>query len=284
MNRFVAALALWAVALPSALAQELKLPNKKDSFHFAVIGDSGTGGSAQYKIAQQMETFRGVFQYDVVIMMGDNLYGGESPGDFQKKFERPYDALLKNGVKFYATLGNHDNPNQRFYKNFNMGGRRFYSFKPNENVKFFVLDSNYMSKEQLDWIEKEMNGPAAGWKIAYFHHPLYSSGDTHGSSVELRKVLEPIFVKHGMSLVLAGHEHFYERIKPQKGIPYFIVGSSAKLRKGNILRTGLTAKGEDKQNAFMLCEIDKDTFYFQVISSGGTIIDSGTIQRPEPAK
>src|SRR5262245_12401303 len=127
MNRVFVLLALWAAALPAALGQDLKLPNKKDSFHFGVIGDSGTGGSAQYQVAKQMETYRGAFKYDLVIMMGDNLYGGQSPKDFERKFEQPYAALLKDGVKFRATLGNHDNPNQRFYKNFNMDGKRYYS-------------------------------------------------------------------------------------------------------------------------------------------------------------
>ena len=68
-------------------------------------------------------------------MLGDNLYGNEGAKDFEKKFERPYKALLDAGVKFYASLGNHDNPNQRFYKLFNMNGQRYYNFKPKDRNK-----------------------------------------------------------------------------------------------------------------------------------------------------
>lgn len=277
----------WTVALYATLlltvlatAQEVTLPNAKDSFHFVVIGDTGTGGSAQYKIGELMASVRKTFPYDVVVMMGDNMYGGESPKDFVQKFEKPYAPLLEGGVKFYASLGNHDNANERFYKNFNMDGKRYYSFKPKDGIRFFALDSNYMDKEQLDWLEKELTSSSEPWKIAFFHHPLYSSGETHGSSKGLRDVLEPIFLRHGVSLVLSGHEHFYERIKPQRGIPYFIVGSSAKLRRGDIQKTELTAKGFDTDNVFMICEIHDNTLAFQVITREGKTIDSGSVERP----
>src|ERR1700741_196753 len=122
MRRFISLTALCAVGLffagqINSGAQELTLPNSKSSFHFAVIGDTGTGGSDQYKVGEQMAKFHQAFPFSVVVMVGDNMYGGESPKDFERKFELPYAPMLKDGVKFYASLGNHDNSNQRFYKN-----------------------------------------------------------------------------------------------------------------------------------------------------------------------
>jgi 3',5'-cyclic AMP phosphodiesterase CpdA len=185
-------------------------------------------------------------------------------------------------VKFYATLGNHDDPaRQTPYEKFNMGGKHYYSFKPKEGVRFFSLDSNYMDKRQLDWFENELKSSGSAWKIVFFHHPIYSSGEKHGSNVELRTVLEPVMVNNGVDVVLTGHEHFYERIKPQKGIHYFIVGSSGQLRKGNIGKTELTEKGFDRDNTFMLAEIVGDEMYFQVISRSGNTVDSGMIKRAE---
>jgi hypothetical protein len=268
------------LALGAVAAQQESLPNKPGSVKFAVIGDAGTGGSEQMKVAQQLTTARGHFPYTFAVMLGDNMYGSERPHDFVNKFERPYKALLDAGVKFYAALGNHDDPNQRFYKLFNMNGERFYSFKPPDgSVRFFALDSNYMDKTQLAWLEKELTGSDSQWKIAFFHHPLYSSGEKHGSDEVLREQLEPLFVKHGVSLVLTGHEHFYERIKPQKGITHIVAGSSAKLRRGNIGTSEITAKGFDQGYAFMLMEIDGDTLQFQTISESGKIVDSGSIRR-----
>jgi len=261
----------------SALAQDLFLPNKKDSLHFAVIGDSGTGGSAQYAVARQMVAYRARFPYSVVLMLGDNLYGGESPRDYKLKFEDPYKDLLSGGVKFYATLGNHDDPKQRFYQAFNMNGQRYYTFKPHDRVRFFALDSNYMDPEQLAWLERELKGSDSPWKICFFHHPLYSSGKRHGSDEELRTYLEPLFLKYGVSAVFAGHEHFYERLKPQKGLYYFISGGAAKLRRGNIARSNLTDKGFDQDYHFMLIEIDGDILHFQTIARSGATVDSGII-------
>ena len=270
--------------LSSATAQDLFLPNKKDSLHFAVIGDSGTGDRNEYEVARQMVAFRARFPYAIVLMLGDNLYGGESAQDFKAKFEEPYKDLLAAGVKFYATLGNHDDPKQRFYKPFNMNGQRYYTFKANDRVRFFVLDSNYMDPQQLAWLAGELKGSNSPWKICFFHHPLYSSGKQHGSDADLRTFLEPLFLEYGVKVVLAGHEHFYERLKPQKGIYYFISGGSAKLRRGNIARTNLTAKGFDQDNHFMLMEIDGDTLHFQTITRAGATIDSGVVSLQENNK
>jgi predicted phosphodiesterase len=257
------------------------LLNEKDSVKFGVIGDTGTGGSAQYAIAKLLADARARFSYEFVIMLGDNMYGGESPSDFVKKFERPYKPLLDAGVKFYATLGNHDEPAQRFYKPFNMDGKRYYTYKKGD-VEFFVLDSTYMNPPQLDWLKDALSKSTSKWKMAYFHHPLYSSGEKHGSEEDLRVLVEPLFVQAGMDAVFAGHEHFYERIKPQKGIYYFTAGGSAKLRSGNISkRSTITEKGFDSDNSFMLVEVTRDELRFDTISRKGAIVDTGVLPKRE---
>ena len=119
-------------------------------------------------------------------------------------------------IPFYASLGNHDDPTQRFYKPFNMNGERFYTFKKGD-ARFFALDSNYMDQPQLKWLEEQLSRSNDRWKIAFFHHPLYSSGARHGSEVDLRTRLEPLFIKYGVDVVFAGHEHFYERHRAAEG-------------------------------------------------------------------
>jgi hypothetical protein len=256
-----------------------KPPAVSESLKFAVIGDSGTGSSSQYRVAEKLIAARSTFPYEFVLMMGDNLYGSEGPSAYEKKFERPYKPLLDSGMKFYASLGNHDEPNQRFYKFFNMNGERYYTFKPKGNIRIFALDSNYVDKAQLDWFEKELKASGSDWKIVFFHHPVYSSGGKHGSDEQLRAQLEPLFLKYGVDAVFQGHEHFYERIKPQRGIYYFISGGAAKLREGNIQKTDLTAKAFDTGYHFMLIELTKDKLNFQAISDLGKTIDSGSLPR-----
>ena len=279
-RRFAVSLALVVASLGLAAAQDITLPNRPDTVKFAVIGDSGTGTSSQYKVAQQLWASHAKYPYEFVVMLGDNLYGGNTAKDYQKKFEEPYKPILDAKIKFYAAIGNHDNSNQTLYKPFNMNGNRYYTFSPKAGVRFFALDSNYMDKPQLQWLEKELAASGADWKIAFFHHPIYSSGGRHGSDLQLRTLLEPLFLKYGVDVVLAGHEHFYERIKPQKGIYYFISGGAAKLREGDVRpRSELTVKGFDTGYHFMLMELEKDALHFQVISDQSKTVDSGTLTR-----
>jgi len=283
MRRLILSILLlgFTVALPAQ--PQSRLPMLDGSTRFAIIGDAGTGGSKQLEVARQLAIAHQRFPFEFAIMLGDNLYGSEKSRDYERKFERPYKPLLDAGVKFYAALGNHDDPNQRFYKPFNMNGERYYSFKPSilASVRFFAIDSNYVDQRQLEWLEKELAASGSDWKIAYFHHPIYSSGERHGSNLVLREQLEPLFIKYGVDVVFMGHEHFYERIKPQKGIAYFIAGASAKLRRGNLGDSSLTAFGYDDGYTFMLAEVKGDELYFETITERGKTIDSGVVRRAE---
>jgi 3',5'-cyclic AMP phosphodiesterase CpdA len=276
------ALVAGVVASAAAFAQSsLTLPNRADSLKFAAIGDNGTGDRPQYEIAQQMINVRAAFPFDLVIMLGDNMYGSQQPADFVKKFEQPYAPLLSAGVTFQASLGNHDRPENVLYKPFNMNGQRYYTFA-RKNVRFFALDSTRMDPKQVAWIETSLQEAREAWKICYFHHPLYSNASRHGSSVDLRVLLEPIFVKHGVNVVLSGHDHVYERLKPQKGIFYFVSGSAGQLRKGNMRPTDQTDAYFDQDQSFMLLEIAGPELHFQAISRTGKTVDSGVIRAVRP--
>ncbi len=259
---------------------ELRLPGKKDSVKFAVIGDSGTGRPPQFEIAARMVSFRQQFPFTFVLMLGDNIYGGHSPEDFRRKFEEPYQSLLAGGVKFYASLGNHDDPIESFYKPFHMDGKRYYSFHYG-NVDFFALDSTYMSPEQVAWLRQELSHAQRGWKICYFHHPLYSDAKFHGADIDLRNRIEPILRDQKVDVVLSGHEHVYERLAPQHGIHYFVLGDSGELRPHDLRTSDQTAKGFDTDRTFGAFEVDGGQLHFQVVSRTGETVDSGTISRAE---
>jgi hypothetical protein len=109
---------------------------------------------------------------------------------------------------------------------------------------------------------------------------LYSSSQRHGSSDDLRALLEPLFVQFGVQAVFSGHDHVYERVKPQRGIVYFVCGSSGQLRRGNLDKHSLlTAAGFDEDEAFMVVEIADGRMSFETISRTGLVVDSGEIRR-----
>jgi hypothetical protein len=283
MRRFLCIVILYCAVFSAAGARQSILPLKLLSVRFLVIGDWGTGESPQYDVAAQMAQFHKTFPFKFVITVGDNIYGGKSPHDFAKKFEDPYKPLLDDGVKFYASLGNHDIPAEEYYKPFNMNGRRYYDFDEG-NVRFLALDSNYMDPDQLKWVDNELKNSSATWKIPFFHHPLYSSGATHGSSIELRHRLEPLFVQDGVRVVFSGHDHIYERTTPQQGIYYFVEGSAGELRRGDLRPANFEAAGFDKDRTFMAVEISGDTMYFETLSRSGEIVDSGRISAQDRAQ
>jgi len=224
-----------------------------------------------------MVRYRAAFPFDFVLMMGDNLYGSETPKDFEKKFSNVYKPLLDAKINFYATLGNHDLPLQIYYEKFNMNGKEYYRFKKG-NVAFYSLNSNYMDKKQVQWLENELAKDTSDWKVCFFHHPPYSSARKHGSDGQLREIVEPIFLKYGVNLVLSGHEHVYEHIKPQKGIYYFVSGAGGQLRTGDVKQSSeLIEKSYDRDMHFMLFEVDGDRLYFQTISRTGETVDSGLL-------
>jgi predicted phosphodiesterase len=260
-------------------AQQMTLPRKSGSVRFLVLGDAGTGDREQYETANQMLRYGRLFPFTFAIMLGDNLYGSERPQDFERKFMRPYRALLEGDVEFHAALGNHDDPNQRYINPFNLGGNRYRTFKKG-NVRFFVIDSNYLDPAQMEWLEKELSQSGSDWKIAYFHHPLYTTA-RRGPEVELRAMLEPLFVKYGVDVVFTGHEHIYERLNPQKGIYHFTVGGAAKLRKGDTRQSPIIAARYDRDRSFLLAEIAGDSLYFQAVSRRGAVVDKGVIGRRE---
>lgn len=251
---------------------------------FAVMGDWGTGDGACAGIASQMIKAHGASPLDFVIAAGDNIYPNGNGREFGRKFEQPFSALLKDRVNFYAVLGNHDvregRQDQRQYPLFNMGGECYYTLKKGDGlVEFFMIDSTDFTGTQAGWLEGALRASTAKWKIAVFHHPIYSSAGSHGSSTGLRRAIEPLLTRYGVKAVFSGHDHTYERTKLQQGIQYFVTGAGGKVRRGDIdLKSPFREVSFDEDNHFMQVEIDDQQINFQAIARNGSVIDRGSIK------
>lgn len=255
----------------------------KDKIKFLAIGDFGTGDDNQFGIAAQMLRAHQASPVDFVLAVGDNIYPDGGGRHFVKKFERPYGGLIREGVPFHAVLGNHDvkdgRGDQCRYPLFNMNGRSYYTVKTGDGlVEFFMLDSNDFGMAQFGWLESALKESTAKWKIAVFHHPIYSSAESHGSSLGLRARIEPLFARYGVNVAISGHDHVYERIKPQQGVQYFVTGAGGKVRQGDVdLRSPFRAMSYDRDNHFMQMVIEDQQISYQTITRAGVVIDQGTI-------
>src|SRR5262245_12534284 len=252
---------------------------------FAGLVDFGTGESDEYAVAAQMLESHQKACFEFVLAVGDNIYPNGSAKYFVSNFEKPFEGLLKEHMKFYAVLGNHDveagRKDQLNYPLFNMDGSNYYMIsRGNGLVDFFMLDSTACDAGQVTWLEKSLRDSRAIWKVAAMHHPIYSSGKKHGSETRLRSLLEPLFTRYHVQVVFAGHDHVYERTKPQHGIQYFITGAGGKMRRGDIdVRSPLRAASFDQDNSFMLIELDENEMVFKSVSEKGEIVDSGIIRQ-----
>jgi hypothetical protein len=268
---------------PPAVASQsgplFALPGLAGSTTFALIGDSGSGDSAQNAVATEMlRYFETVRRFSFVLMLGDNLYDN----NYQREFSVPYHGLLDRGVLFYATLGNHDRELQQHYKPFHMTDRLYYAFTEG-NARFVVLNSNHPAdKAQLAWLDGAYGATGTKWRISFFHHPLYSSGEHAQESREsIRPALEPALVRNHVDVVFSGHDHLYERVAPQRGIRYFVSGGGGRNLYG--FRKSAFDEAGASDHHFMVVEIAGDELFFEAITPQGRTLDCGVLWRAADA-
>lgn len=277
-------------ATPSLAPATLTLPGELGSVRFAVMGDVGRGDRLQYETAAELGRWRERFDFEFVLLLGDNIYGPGTAEDLALRFDRPYAALLERGVTFHAVVGNHDPPSILTHPGLGMEGRRYYSFVKTAgppwnrtDVAFFAIDSVNLDSTELRWLRRALSESRAGWRIAFYHQPLYTSGQYRWRALRQRRVLESIFVEGGIDVGFSGHEHFYERIVPQQGVQYFTSGAGGALRIGDIRPSSVLAAGYDDDTHFMLIEVTPEALHFQAVTRTGHTVDSGTLPR-EPEK
>jgi hypothetical protein len=272
-------------ASPTPADRALSLPVAAGSVRFAVLGDAGRGDALQYETAAELTRWHDRFPFGFVLMLGDNIYGPGTPEDFALRFDRPYAELVNRGVTFHAVVGNHDPPAILSYAPLGMAGRRYYAFEKSAGLPlartraaFFALDTVRLDSDQLAWLDQTLQASTADWKIAFYHHPLYTSGQYRLRAQRTRWWLESLFVMGGVDVGFSGHEHFYERLRPQRGVQYFTSGAGGALRRGDIRPDSpVLAVGFDRDTHFIMVEIARETMHFQAISRTGHTVDEGTI-------
>lgn len=260
-------------------ASSLTLEPSTPLLRFISVADTGTGDRGQYAVAEAMDRYYSQNAFDLAILAGDNIYNDGEIEKIAAVFERPYQSLLKQGVKFQACLGNHDirtangEPQVR-YPGFNMLGR-YYTFR-REGVQFFALDTNHNAewKNQLSWLEQELSRSEAPWKVVFGHHPIYSSGH-YGVNQVFIKNLTPLFQKYGVQLFINGHDHDYERTHLIKGTTYLTCGAGAGVRPVN--RSEWTAHSAS-QLSFAGFELYSDRMVINGINTKSVVFDRGVIQ------
>ncbi|HTL86248.1 MAG TPA: metallophosphoesterase family protein [Acidimicrobiia bacterium] len=252
-------------------------PKPKDEpVRILAFGDSGGGGTDQKQLARWMADF----PYDLIIHTGDIAYDDGSLGQFEDNVFGIYHELFRN-VPFFPAAGNHEyktlqgRPFRDVFALPGDSGEKWYSFDWGR-VHFAALDTEADYGTQMKWLEQDLAASELPWKIVFLHRPPYSSG-AHGSDTRLRNMLAPIVERHQVQLVLAGHDHDYERMAPQHGVNYIVTGGGGK---------GTYAVGHSKFTAFseevihfIYLEVKTDEMTVHAVDATGAEFDSVTIPR-----
>ena len=248
--------------------------------HFVALGDSGEGSSDQQAVYQQLLKF----PFDLVLHTGDIAYSSGTREQFEAFFFDMYADMLERFPVFPAS-GNHEYetedaaPYREAFALPENGGpaglERWYSYDWGD-VHFVVLDTERIGAEQAAWLDADLAANQRRWTIVYLHRPPFSSGD-HGSDPNVQSWFVPLFVKHRVPLVLAGHDHHYERTNIIDGVTYVVTGGGGRGTRG-VGSSTFTAFSEQVCN-FVYVTVNGDVLTLHAIDGTGQEFDSLRLNR-----
>lgn len=244
----------------------------------AVAGDTGTGGATARATGDRMAAESRSRRYDGLLLLGDLVYDDGDPALVDRVVRQPFAGVLAAGTPLLPVLGNHDYDSGRQQQILRALGRdRSWYVERLGPLRIVVLDSNRLSDPEQDrWLRGVLAEPQppGSWTVAALHHPPYSSGQ-HGSDLAVRRAWGPLFAG-GVALVLAGHEHDYQRSAPLDGVVYVVSGAGAKLRPAG--RADFTAVSASTYHFLDLLAYE-DRLVGRAIDHSGRLVDLFTIAR-----
>jgi 3',5'-cyclic AMP phosphodiesterase CpdA len=253
-----------------------------DHFSFVALGDNGSGGRQAMAVAERMARTYRTSPFGNVVLLGDISYYGNFADRYDDVFRRPMRPLLDAGVTFDLAIGNHDEALRHSESGFEEiqaelrlldTPGRFYT-RTYGPADVFLLDSSVPGlfgpgSEQLEWLDDTLASATGQWRIVALHHPPFSSG-RHGSTPRAEELLVPILERRHVDLVLAGHDHHYERTHPLRDVTYVVSGGGCKTTK--VGRSSFTATA-DRILQFLHVDITGDRLVATCIQPEGQVAD-----------
>jgi hypothetical protein len=283
---------LEGIAIPEVHHFQGSLPVLESGASFVALGDSGSGLPAQHRIAEQLMSRYKQHPFNLVLLLGDNIYpNGDTIKYGEKRFTTLYKPLIEQGVQFLPVLGNHDisgplgvgyptfwMSNQREHMRFFKMPAAFYDFTFGP-IHFFMLNTNRFKSTQRLWLNEQLKASSHQYKIVCGHHPVFSSG-FHGCNARLRRKLKPMMEKHGVSLYLSAHEHDFERLEAMGGVTYIVSGGGGANLRGfrKPLPQSLVRRSE---HHFLACTLKSDHLQIEAINDQGEQIDCLELLLPQ---
>ena len=268
-----------AAELPSPVAGNEAPPARPAIAHVAIAGDTGTGDAAEAATSEQMEEQAGTTgAYDALLLLGDLVYEDGEVERVDEAVTDPFATLLGGGTTLIPVLGNHDYVSGEQTQIMDALGRdtTWYATRIGP-LRVIVLDTERTNDPgQTAWLRARLATPQppGTWTVVAMHKPAYSAGQ-HGSDTEVQRLWAPLFAQYDVPLVLAGHDHDYQRSKPINGVTYVVSGAGAKLRPTG--HDDFTAVSTSTRHFIDMLAYDNRIVLY-AIDQDGTLVDSFTIR------
>ncbi len=273
---------------------------------FSALGDSGNGGLTQYAVAASLRTWNP----DLVLHMGDVIYPAFSNSLADIRCLSVYQRQMAS-TPYYFTFGNHDlysNDDGPYLNSFALptnsasGTSHYYSFDHGD-VHFvsvflptltpFSQQATYglaVGSAQYNWLTNDLATTSRRWKVLFFHAPMNTSSahrydDLNGNGTydrfEISAILDPVCERHGVQLVLNGHDHNYERFRPKGGLTRIVSGGGGYALYGMVERDPESVWFQSIHHHLRVT-VEGDWMKTEAVATDGTVIDSTTIPRVPP--
>jgi len=246
--------------------------DRRDGVRVLAFGDFGDGSERQRRLAEAMQRLHQRKPFTLAVTLGDNFYptGMNGPADprWERDFKRPYGGMR---IPFFPSLGNHDwfqtdSPAAEILHSHEDPQWRLpavrYTFVAGP-VQFFAIDTNLVTRAELDWLDRELGKSTARWKIVYGHHPIYSDG-RHGSDSVVHDSVFPL-LKGRADLYLCGHEHDLQHLTPEAGVEFAVVGGGG--AEPRPITPGPRSLFAASKNGFGVIEANKKTLTFTFLDA-----------------
>ncbi len=263
------------------------IPRREDSWSFAAIGDFGAGTRAQLDVARNVLAG----PQELVLTLGDTVYDSGLESEYREHFDPPERfGRIRERFPVYPTVGNHDVRGggvDPYFRRFpEAQGRTRYVFD-HGGVRFFSLDSTSPldpGSEQWSWLERELSQAWDGWKVVYMHHPL-RSGMKGRDRPEAAAQLGALLGRHGVQLLLVGHDHVYDRSRAinEFGTIQVTAGNGGRMLYPFLSRQPDWSAHRDARHGHVDVEVTDDSLVVRHVRRDGSVGDTHELRRPTRA-
>jgi hypothetical protein len=249
-----------------------RTPAQDSSLTFMVLGDTRSGHAAHQSVVDKMLELGPPPFY---LHTGDFVDYGSDRSQWDTFLDIEHDLMAVSTL--YPAMGNHERNHQNYFDVLNPPGP-WYSFDRGDAHFISLQVDGYgdyaPGQPQYEWLVSDLASTSKPWKFVFFHIPPYSSGG-HGSDLNVRQTLCPLFEQYGVTIVFTGHDHSYER-SVANGVTYIVTGGGG---------APLYPEAHDNPASvyftsvhhFVRITLSGDTLYGVAIKPDGTEFDPFTI-------